>query len=205
MFKTPTDPYTRTNIKFKNNDLLLVDFYAQLPHKNNSKSKPNTDESESKSKSSYSQKRFKTPKTNKKFTSKSELSHHNIQNPHPKHHKKERKRKRKKKKRITHKAIIIDGVDVLLLGDHVAEATASRVLEGNARGFGTENPVDIVAIVELIVEALGDLDDPTGVTVLNNDEMVWLEERPPHLEEVQVSDRGDHDVKFILQQRSRSD
>lgn len=100
MFKTPTDPYTRTNIKFKNNDLLLVDFYAQLPHKNNSKSKPNTDESESKSKSSYSQKRFKTPKTNKKFTSKSELSHHNIQNPHPKHHKKERKRKRKRKKEL---------------------------------------------------------------------------------------------------------
>jgi len=162
------------------------------PHKNNSKSKPNTNES--KSNPAIHKKDPKPPKQTK-FTSKSELSHHNIQNPHPKHHKKERKRE---KKRTTHKAIIIDGVDVLLLGDHVAEATASRVLEGNARGFGTENPVDIVAIVELIVEALGDLDDPTGVTVLNNDEMVWLEERPPHLEEVQVSDRGDHDVKFIF-------
>jgi len=29
----------------------------------------------------------------------------------------------------THKAVIINGVDVLLLGHHVAKATACRVLE----------------------------------------------------------------------------
>ena len=40
------------------------------------------------------------PQKQTKFTSKSELSHHNIQNPHPKHHKKERKRKRKRKKEL---------------------------------------------------------------------------------------------------------
>ena len=62
------------------------DFYAQLPHKNNSKSKPNTNESNQnpaihkKDPKPNKSHNSKTPKTIKKFTSKSELSHQNIQN-----------------------------------------------------------------------------------------------------------------------------
>ena len=40
-----------------------------------------------------------------------------------------------------------------------------------------------------------------GVSVLDDDEMVRLEERPPHLEEVEVTDGGDDDVELVFQQR----
>lgn len=101
-----------------------------------------------------------------------------------------------------YEAIVVDGVDVLLLGDHVAEAATSRVLEGDAIGLGAQDPVDVVAIVELVVKAFGDFDGLVGITILNDDEVVLLKEWPPHLEEVEVSDRGDHDVELILQQRN---
>lgn len=45
---------------------------------------------------------------------------------------KPQKRKIKKKKRVgkkTHKTVIINGEDILLLRHHVAKAAASRVLE----------------------------------------------------------------------------
>nr|GMD30820.1 putative tRNA (guanine(26)-N(2))-dimethyltransferase 2 [Ipomoea batatas] len=48
--------------------------------------------------------------------------------------------------------------DVLLLGNHVAKATASGILEGNAGSLGTQNPVDVIAVVELIVKPVGDPD-----------------------------------------------
>lgn len=105
----------------------------------------------------------------------------------------------------TYKTIVVDGVDVLLLGDHVAEASASWVLEGNARGFRTQNSINVVAVVELVIEAFWDLDDLGRVTILDDDYVIWLEERPPHLQEVQVSDRGNHYVELIFQQWSRSD
>lgn len=110
-------------------------------------------------------------------------------------------KKIKIKKYYTYKAIIVDGVDVLLLGDHVTEAAAGGVLERNAGRFGTQNLVDMVAIVELVVEAFGDLDGLRWVTVLDYDQVVWLKERPPHLQEVQVPNGGDHDVQLVLEQR----
>jgi hypothetical protein len=110
-------------------------------------------------------------------------------------------KKKKKKKKNTYKAIIVDGVDVLLLGDHVTEAAAGGVLERNAGSFATQNLFDMVAIVELVVEAFGDLDGLRWVTVLDYDQVVWLKERPPHLQEVQIPNGGDHDVQLVLEQR----
>ena len=104
----------------------------------------------------------------------------------------------------TYEAVVVDGEDVLLLGDHVAEAATSGVLEGNAGGPGAEDAVDVVAVVELVVEAVGDFDGLGRIAVLYDDEVVRLEERPPHLEEVEVPDCGDHDVQLIFQKgRSR--
>lgn len=60
---------------------------------------------------------------------------------------------------MAYKAVVIDGVDVLLLGNHVPEAAASGVLKRDAGGLGTQDPVDVVAVVEFVVEAFGDLDD----------------------------------------------
>jgi len=96
--------------------------------------------------------------------------------------------------RETHEAVVVDCVDVLLLGDHVAEAAARGVLEGDARRPGAEDLVDVVAVVELVVEPLGHLDRLGRVAVLHDDEVVRLEEGPPHLQEVQVADRRDDDV-----------
>ena len=101
----------------------------------------------------------------------------------------------------THEAVVVDCVDVLLLGDHVAEAAARGVLEGDARRPGAEDLVDVVAVVELVVEALGDADGLAGVAVLHDDEVVRLEEGPPHLQEVQVADRRDDDVQLVLERR----
>jgi hypothetical protein len=105
----------------------------------------------------------------------------------------------------TYEAVVVDGVDVLLLGDHVAEAAARRVLEGDAGRLGAEDAVDVVAVVELVVEALGHLDGLGRVAVLHDDEVVRLEEGPPHLKEVEVADRRDHDVQLVLEQRRRGD
>jgi hypothetical protein len=103
----------------------------------------------------------------------------------------------------THEAVVIDGVDVLLLGDHVAEAAAGGVLEGDAVRLGPQDAVDVVAVVELVVEAFGDTDGLAGVAVLHDDEVVGMEEGPPHLQEVEVADRRDDDVQLVLEHRRR--
>ena len=100
----------------------------------------------------------------------------------------------------TNEAVVVDGEDVLLFGDQVTEAAAGGVLEGDAGGLGAEDAVDVVAVVELVVEAVGDPDRLAGVAVLDDDEVVWLEEGAPHLQEVQVADRRDHDVELVLEQ-----
>lgn len=106
---------------------------------------------------------------------------------------------------MTNKAVVVDGVDVLLLGDHVTEAATGRVLEGDAGGLWPQDAVDVITVVELIVEPLRDTDRPRGIAILHNDEVVGLEERPPHLQEVQVPDRRNDDVQLVLQQRRARD
>jgi len=110
---------------------------------------------------------------------------------------------KKKKKMVgkTHKAVIINGEDVLLLRHHVAKAAASRVLEGDAGGPRTQKLVDVIAIVEFIVKTRRNLNGFGGVTILHNDQMVRLKEWPPHLKKVKVPYGGDNDVKFIFQWR----
>lgn len=103
----------------------------------------------------------------------------------------------------TYEAIVVDGENVLLLGNHVAEAAASGILEGNAAGLGPQNLVDVIAIVELVIEALGDLDRLRRISVLHNDEMIGLEKGAPHLQEIEVPYRRNHDVQLVLQQRRR--
>lgn len=56
---------------------------------------------------------------------------------------------------LGNKAIVINREDIFLLGDHITEATASAVLEGDAGGLGSEDPVDIISVVEFVIEALG--------------------------------------------------
>ena len=68
-----------------------------------------------------------------------------------------------------YKAIIINGVDVLLLRHHVPKAPASRVLEGDARRLRTKNAVNIIPIVELIIEPFRDLDSPRRIAILDDD------------------------------------
>lgn len=58
----------------------------------------------------------------------------------------------------TYKAVVVNCEDILLLRHHVAKAAASRVLEGNAGGLGTQNPVDVIAVIKLVVKAIGDID-----------------------------------------------
>lgn len=106
-------------------------------------------------------------------------------------------------KKGTHKAIIIDGEDVLLLGEQEAEAAASRVLEGNAVGLGAQNASDVVSVVEFVVEALRDLDQLRRVTVLHYYEVVRFKERSPHLQELQVPYGGDNYIHLLLQNRRR--
>lgn len=101
--------------------------------------------------------------------------------------------------RSTHEAIIVDCEDVLLLRHHEAEAAACAVFEGDARGLGPEDAVDIVAVEKLVVESLRDLDGLSGIAILHDDEVVRLEEWPPLLEEVEITDGGDDNVELIFE------
>jgi len=100
----------------------------------------------------------------------------------------------------TYEAIVINSEDVLLLGDHVAEATTSRVLEGNAGSFRTKDTVDVVPVVEFVIEPFRDSNGLRWISILDDNQMVRLKKRPPHLQEIEVTDRGDHDIELILQQ-----
>ncbi len=101
-------------------------------------------------------------------------------------------------------AIIIDGEDVLLLGHHETEASAGTILEWDAWSFGAEDPVDIIAVVQLIVITLRNLDDFGWVTILYNDEMIWTQIWPPLLQEIKVANGWDHNVQLVFQQWGRS-
>lgn len=109
--------------------------------------------------------------------------------------------KKQQKKETTYKAIIINGENILLFGDHVAKAPTSRILKGNARGLGTQNPVNIITIVQLIVKTIRNLDGLRRITILNNDQMIRLKKGPPHLQEIKIPDGGYHNIKLIFQQR----
>lgn len=115
----------------------------------------------------------------------------------PKQHKKMKQIREKKKK--TYEAVVIDGEDVLLLGYHVSKAATSRVLEGNAGSLRTQYPVNVITIVELVIKAIWNLDRLRRITVLNDDQMVRLKERPPHLQEIKVPNRGYHYIQLIFQ------
>lgn len=99
----------------------------------------------------------------------------------------------------TYKAVIINGINELLLGNQETKATTGTILEGDAIGLGTKNAVDVIAIVELIVEALRDPDHLSGISILDDDQMVWLKEWPPVLQEVQAPYGWYHYVYLILQ------
>jgi hypothetical protein len=70
----------------------------------------------------------------------------------------------------------------------------STVLEGNARSLGSQDPVDVIAVVELIVITLRHLNNLCGIPILHNDEVVWAQIGPPLLKEVKVPDGGNHYV-----------
>lgn len=99
----------------------------------------------------------------------------------------------------TYKAIIINSKDILLLGNNETKATTSRVFEWNTRSLRTQNSVNIVTVIKFIVKSFRDFDDFRRITILNNDEMIWLEELSPLFQEIEVSYRWNHDVQFIFQ------
>lgn len=76
-------------------------------------------------------------------------------------------------------AVVVDGVDVAFLGDHVAEAAAGGVLEGDAPGLVAQDALDVVAVVQLVVESGGNAHRAGGVTVLDHDDVVRLKEGAP--------------------------
>ena len=92
------------------------------------------------------------------------------------------------------KGIIINCEDIFLLGDHVTEGTTTNVLEGIAGGLGTEDPIDIIYVVELVVESLGNCDGLRWIPILHNDEVIGFKEWPPHFKKIQLSDHGYHYV-----------
>ena len=53
----------------------------------------------------------------------------------------------------SHEAVVVDGVDVPLLADHVAEAAAGGVFEGDAPRLVAQDALNVVAVVQLVVKA----------------------------------------------------
>lgn len=108
---------------------------------------------------------------------------------------------RKKLKKKTYKAVIVNGKDVFLFGDGETKAATSRVFEWNTRSLRTQNSVNIITVIKLIIEALRDFDDFRRITILYDDEMIWLEEWSPLFQEIEVPYCWNHDVQFIFQNR----
>lgn len=98
---------------------------------------------------------------------------------------------------VTYEAIVVDGVDVSLLGHQEAEAPACGVFEGDAPGLFAQHFLDVVTIVQFVIESFRYLDLPGRIAVLHDDQMVLFEEGPPQLQEVQVSYRRDDNVQFL--------
>ena len=99
-------------------------------------------------------------------------------------------------------AIVINGEDVSLLGHHESKAPACTILERDAWGLGSQNSVDIVTVVQLVIVAFWNLDDLGRITILYDNQMVGAQVWPPLLQEIEVPDGRDHNVELILQQRN---
>jgi len=82
-------------------------------------------------------------------------------------------------RRIGNKAVIINGVDVWLLGDHESKASACRVFEGDAESLVAKDALNVSAVVEFVVESGGDFYLACGITILDDDDVVVLEEWTP--------------------------
>lgn len=102
---------------------------------------------------------------------------------------------------FSNEAVVVNGEDVFLLGDKESEASTSGILEGNATGLRAKDPIDIVTIVEFVIESFRYMDLLRWISILDDDQMVWLEERSPLLEEIEVSDGGYDDIQLVNQRR----
>lgn len=98
------------------------------------------------------------------------------------------------KRILCYEAIVINSENILLRRNHKPKAPASRVLEPDTGCFRPQDPIDIVAVVELVVETLRNFNGPRWISILNDDEVVLLEERPPHLKGVKVPNGRDNDI-----------
>lgn len=103
----------------------------------------------------------------------------------------------------TYEAIVINGEDILLLRHHVTKATTSRVLKRYTRSFRSKDSVNVVPVVELVIETFRNIDLLRWISILDNDQMIRLKKRPPHLEEIEIPDSRNNDVELICQQRRR--
>lgn len=78
----------------------------------------------------------------------------------------------------TYKAIIVNSVDIFLLGDHITKATTSSLWRKCKKPLiWTQDTVYIIAIVEFIIKAIRDHNCLWGITILDNNEMIWLKKR----------------------------
>lgn len=76
---------------------------------------------------------------------------------------------------IGDEAVIIDGINILLLAHHVPKAAASRVFEADAPGLVPEDSLDVVSVIQLVVESLRNLNLSRRISVLNYDNVIRLE------------------------------
>ena len=90
---------------------------------------------------------------------------------------------------VGHKAVVIDGIDVPLFAHHVAKAAARRVLEADAPRLVSEDPLDIVPVVQLVVEPLRNLNLARRISVLDDDQVIWLERVKEYASERQSGNR----------------
>jgi hypothetical protein len=97
-----------------------------------------------------------------------------------------------------YKAVVVDGVDVLLLGDEEAEAAAGGGLERNALGLLPQDSLNVAPRVQLVRVPLRHPDGLVGVAVFDDDQVALPKEGAPLLQEVAVADGGDHNVDLVL-------
>lgn len=92
-----------------------------------------------------------------------------------------------------HETVIVNGINVLFLGNHVSKAPACAVLKTDAPCVLAQNAFDIIAVVQLVIKARGDFHMAGWITILNDDDVVGLEEWSP---EEQFQEQKYKEVSF---------
>lgn len=75
---------------------------------------------------------------------------------------------------LSHRTVITNGEDILLLGNEETEAASRGVIERNTAYLGSQDSIHVIPVIELVVEPLQHPNHIRQISVLYYYQIVWL-------------------------------